>query len=67
VSKVINGNDSKDPGNLKPNLRPQGRCGKIKNTAGDKNSKVESGEIVVEEELALHKEKREVVQSPTYD
>ena len=67
VNKVINGNDSKDPSNLKPDLRSQGRCGKIKNTAGDKNSKIESGEIVMEEELALHEEKREVVQSPTYD
>lgn len=53
--------------NVHPNLRPEGRCGVIKDGTEKKNGKVECGEIVVQEELALHEVEGEVMECPTND
>lgn len=53
--------------NVCPNFWPERRCGVVKDGAEKKNCKIECGEIVVQEELALHEVEWEVMECPTND
>lgn len=63
---VPDGDNHKECGHLDAAARANGGGDKIKDSAGGENREVESREIVVQEQLPLHKEEGEVVQRPAH-
>lgn len=51
-------------GDTKAELRPQATRHKIEGGGECEDRKIQGGEVVVQEQLALHQEEREVVQKP---
>lgn len=67
VDEVPDHNDQQQCGDLQAEAWLQGRRDKIKDTAREKDRKVKSWEVVVQEELTLHDVERKVVQRPAYE
>lgn len=53
--------------NVCPNLWFECRCGVVKDCTEKKDGKVECGEVVVQEELTLHKIEGEIMERPADD
>ena len=64
VRVVPNGEDEEYSRNLQANARAKRCCKKVKDTAREKDGVVKSGEVVMQEQLAVHEEEWEVVQEP---
>lgn len=59
-----NGDNDKHHRHLKTNSGAKGRRSQIKYRTKQKNSKIESGKIMMQEKLPLHQKEREVMKEP---
>lgn len=58
------GDEDENESDLKPELGLQGMSEEVEDGGKEEDGEVESGEVVMEEELALHDEEGEVVKRP---
>lgn len=57
-------NDDENSGNLQSNAGPKGWCQQVKHGTREKDRKIESWEIMMQEKLTAHQEEWEIMKCP---